>query len=522
MVRLTRWQWSFFVAAVLACGPVTAAETPGQAMLDKATETKLSAERVSDLNEVINLCQEAIKVGLDEANQKFANELLASTLTQRASLICLELFEQPVTPGRARKLVPMALSDLEETLKIDTEQAEAQYLLGRLYAHLGEREKAIKSLDAAVRLTENDSPARSKSLMIRANLHEDADKQQADYDEAVKLMPRDPNTLRFRGMHHFGQRRYDQALADFNAALEIDPEDSDTLEAQGLALSMLERYDEAMTSFNKAIEIQPEAAMAYVHRARIRAVKGDNRAALSDAEVAVKLQPTSVQARLLRAALLGAVGKFDKALDELNLLRGAMPDSPEILLQIAMLHQAAKQPREALTAYDMLLRADPGNAAGYRGRADVHLSMGNQVAAITDYEKALEVEPKNSGVLNNLAWVLATSPDDDLRDGTRAIELATLACEVTEFKQAHILSTLAAGYAEKGDFDTAIKWSKKAVEESPPKLKGQLGKELISYEARKPWREVTPAPDDDDDSPADASNKPDDDDTARANKTDSE
>ena len=107
-------------------------------------------------------------------------------------------------------------------------------------------------------------------------------------------------------------------------------------------------------------------------------------------------------------------------------------------------------------------------------------------------------------MLNNLAWVLATSPEDKLRNGKRAIELAKQACEVTEYKQAHILSTLAAGYAETGDFETAITWSKKAVESGGDELKGQLTKELESYEDKKPWREAAPPLDD----PADQTAQP--------------
>ncbi len=95
-------------------------------------------------------------------------------------------------------------------------------------------------------------------------------------------------------------------------------------------------------------------------------------------------------------------------------------------------------------------------------------------------------------MLNNLAWVLATSPEDELRDGGRAVELAKQACEVTEYKQAHILSTLAAGYAESGDFDHAVDWSQKAVALGADEMKEQLKKELESYQAKKPWREAAP------------------------------
>jgi tetratricopeptide (TPR) repeat protein len=199
-----------------------------------------------------------------------------------------------------------------------------------------------------------------------------------------------------------------------------------------------------------------------------------------------------VQALLLHASLLGTTGKHDQALAELNVLRQVMPDSPEILLQVATLYQATKQHDKAIAAFDELIADDPANILALRGRADTFLNQGKQAEAVAGYEQALKVDPADSGVLNNLAWVLATSPDDALRDGKRAIELATEACEVTEYKQAHILSTLAAGYAESGDFDTAITWSQKAVELGDEQTKGQLARELESYQAKKPWREAAP------------------------------
>ena len=94
-------------------------------------------------------------------------------------------------------------------------------------------------------------------------------------------------------------------------------------------------------------------------------------------------------------------------------------------------------------------------------------------------------------MLNNLAWVLATSPDDKVRNAKRSIELGLKACELTKYQKAHILSTLAAGYAESGDWDTAIKWSAKANEvgSKEQEVDDQLKKELESYKEKKPWRE---------------------------------
>ena len=86
---------------------------------------------------------------------------------------------------------------------------------------------------------------------------------------------------------------------------------------------------------------------------------------------------------------------------------------------------------------------------------------------------------------------MATSPDDAIRNADRAIELATKACEGTEWKEGHIISTLAAGHAEKGDFEKAKEYSRKAVQtaEANEEVKEQLKGELASYEAGKPWRE---------------------------------
>ena len=71
--------------------------------------------------------------------------------------------------------------------------------------------------------------------------------------------------------------------------------------------------------------------------------------------------------------------------------------------------------------------------------------------------------------------------------------MAKKACELTKYEKAHILSTLAAAYAESGDFKTAIKWSKKAIElgkkDGNPEIQQSLEKELAHYEQGKPWRE---------------------------------
>jgi tetratricopeptide (TPR) repeat protein len=111
---------------------------------------------------------------------------------------------------------------------------------------------------------------------------------------------------------------------------------------------------------------------------------------------------------------------------------------------------------------------------------------------------------EDESLLNNFAWVLATSLDDHLRDGERALKLATKAAERTGHQTPHILSTLAAAYAETGDFESAKKWSQKAVELAQKELEAagsgddreqlqtsleQLQAELDNFKEGKPVRE---------------------------------
>ena len=99
-----------------------------------------------------------------------------------------------------------------------------------------------------------------------------------------------------------------------------------------------------------------------------------------------------------------------------------------------MVYTGEQKPHQAIELYTKVLAEQPENVLAIRGRADAYLNVGKHAEAIADFEKALKLEPEDDGVLNNLAWVLATSPDDKLRDGKRAIELATKACELTEYK----------------------------------------------------------------------------------------
>ena len=87
--------------AILLSSQMARAENEGQDDLDKATDKKLAAESVDDLAQVIDLCETALKKGLDASNTEVANNLLAGTLMQRANFLIKTIVERTQRGGRA-------------------------------------------------------------------------------------------------------------------------------------------------------------------------------------------------------------------------------------------------------------------------------------------------------------------------------------------------------------------------------------------------------------------------------------
>jgi tetratricopeptide (TPR) repeat protein len=542
---------------LLACGAGQAvAQDKGWEDLDQATQLKLQAKSMADLERVVELCELALQKGLDEQNELLAKSLLTSTLYQHASRFAQAIVDPEQRNRQWQVLRQFAMRDLDKALRYDQDLADVHLLAARLEAlPEGNREKARQSAARAVELftQQDDTENLAKALLVRGGLTEDPEQRLADYDRAVELNPRDLDAWRARARFHAARGDTEQAVDDFMRLLERNPDDIAAHQMVAGLLATLrkfdeaghhlqrlidlnpdsplpyrlragvhiaqEKWDEALADIDRALEVEPTDFMALLIRSEIHQQRGDSEAARRDVDRALELKPDLPQAVLQRAEVAIDEQRYADAIRDIQLVLRAVDDIG-LKTRLAILYTLNDQPRRAIRVYGQiladiserveLLRAQLELAdddeqrdrlktelellqqdyrvASLRGRGDAYLSVGKQGEAIADYEQALEVEPDESGVLNNLAWVLATSPDDQLRDGKRALELARKACEVTDYEQAHVLSTLAAAHAELRDFENAIQWSSKAVELDQGQIE-QLAQELESYREKKPWRE---------------------------------
>ncbi len=127
----------------------------------------------------------------------------------------------------------------------------------------------------------------------------------------------------------------------------------------------------------------------------------------------------------------------------------------------------------------------------YFSSGNTHLVNKEYDKAIADYAEAIKVDPNDARPYERLAWVLATSTKDELRDGKKAVDYAKKACELTDWKKPDYLATLSAAFAESRDFQEAIKWQMKALE--APELEQDKDSEyrqrLKMFQEGKPYRE---------------------------------
>jgi tetratricopeptide (TPR) repeat protein len=150
--------------------------------------------------------------------------------------------------------------------------------------------------------------------------------------------------------------------------------------------------------------------------------------------------------------------------------------------------------------YDEAIRLDPNYAIAFSRRGRCLRNLGDYDQALAGYTEAIRLDPELVEAYSGAAWLLATCPDDAHRDGAKAFQYAAKACQLSQWSDGDAIDSLAAAYAESGDFAKAVEYEQKAI-----LLAGEQADDyqnrLELYQARQPYRQ---APPDRPDSPAES------------------
>ena len=214
--------------------------------------------------------------------------------------------------------------------------------------------------------------------------------------------------------------------------------------------------------YERAIEyytglIRSSSHASYYHtRGNVWKEKGEYDIAIADYSEAIRMEPGEVIHWDGRGDARRAKGEYDKAIAD----------------------------------YGEAIRLDPKYAGAYYNRGMAWHHKKEYDRAIAEYGEAIRLDPRYNWAYNNRAWIWATCPDEKFRDGKRAVESATRACELSGWKDAADLDTLAAAYAEAGDFDKAVEMQEKAVKLASDEGKKAFGERLNLYRDKKPYRDT--------------------------------
>jgi protein O-mannosyl-transferase len=198
------------------------------------------------------------------------------------------------------------------------------------------------------------------------------------------------------------------------------------------------------------------------------------------------IENTLASALARKGRLSEAIGHYEKAIK----LR---PDYGDPYFNLGSVLFQQGRTDEAIAQWQKALATQPNDASFHTALGNAFLQRGLQKDAIAEYEHAARISPHDSMARNNLAWLLATSSDASIRDGNRAIEVAEQTVQLSGGKDPNYLRTLAAAYAEVGQFSEAIATAEQAMQiasvQGKSKLATILEKEVILYRAHTPLRE---------------------------------
>ena len=186
-------------------------------------------------------------------------------------------------------------------------------------------------------------------------------------------------------------------------------------------------------------------------------------------------------------------GKVDEAISMLQAAVDLRPANSPAHENLAKALLQKGQVSEAIIHYRKLLELQPDNIEVHNIVGTVLTQQGRVREGVEEWQKVLAIQPDNGNAMSNLAWVFATSPDDSLRDGAQAVQLAEQALHISARRIPLLFRTLAAAYAESGRFSEAIQTAQQGFELANAQGNSGLATELqgnISlYQERQPLRD---------------------------------
>jgi tetratricopeptide (TPR) repeat protein len=334
-----------------------------------------------------------------------------------------------------------AVALLEDVLARNPEAAAAHYPIAMAYRGLGETDKA----EAHLRQREDHEIVPADPLMV-------------ELDELLES----PEAFESRGIRALDDEDWPGAAAQFRRGLALEPDSASLHHRLGTAIAMME----------------------------------DHAAAQQEFEAAVRLDPDYHPAQYSLGVLLQSKGRHREAIERFSAALQARPGYTEARLRLAVSLRRAGRPKESLKSYQEILSLDPDLHEARLGEAMALIQLRRYREARDRMMAAMKAYPDQSVYAHGLARLLAASPDEQIRDGNRAMVLVQELIQ-KEQRTVDLGETFAMALAAQGRYDEAAGVQRDliaGVQKAGLKdLATRLSENLALYQrgepCRTPWTE---------------------------------
>ncbi|NLF73857.1 MAG: tetratricopeptide repeat protein [Candidatus Anammoximicrobium sp.] len=249
-----------------------------------------------------------------------------------------------------------------------------------------------------------------------------------------------------------------QALADFETAVKLDSKNWKALHNRAVSRALAGQSDEALADFRRVVELNADYANAWFNIAEIHADRGEYDQAIANYDQAAKLKADDYDTHLRRGHAYRQLRKF----------------------------------QDALANYDRAARLAPDQVEPLLNRGDVYRRLGQWQSAAEEYRRAMALNHRSGQAHQRAAWFLATCPLDRYRNADLAVQAAEKALELDGEGDVKYLDTVAAAYANAGQFDKACQILARILKSAPAEAVWYRQR-FEMYQKQQPYREPQPA-----------------------------
>ena len=390
------------------------------------------------------------------------------------------------------------------------------YYLGHLYKTQGEFAKAAASFEQALALGADDVP----TMLALGEVHLELGRPEAAEALFTRALSAQPGSVWARlwlGRAALTRQDYAKAVEHLEEAevhlrqrdigtVQPDPlmetmhqslRSAITYEREGVQALSRGDWEAAAASFREAIELAPANPSLRHRLGTALSMMGDERESVTQFEEAVRVSPEYAGAHYSLGVVMEGRGRFEEALDRFSAAVRYEPSYVEARLRLARVLRRIGRPNDALSEYAQVIDTDPRLIEAPFGYAMALVGLRRYQEARDRLAEGMTLYPDQPIYAHALARLLAAAPDENARDGQRAVML--LKELLTQQRSLDLGEAMAMALAEVGHYDEAESWQRDvmsvAEQTGRTDLAQRLAENLRRYERGEPCR--TPWLDDD-------------------------